>query len=305
MVTLLLVFLIFYLVKNRTVKAKNVNTIYQTKINFNSARFKNGFKKFAKAFVYIMLLCMYAPILILVLFSFTNATLIGNWNGFSFDLYIDLFKDEEVLTAFFNTVLVAVTTGFISTALGTLGAIGIFYSKKRMRRTFDVVGQIPILNPEIVTALSLTIMFVALGIKFNFITLLIGHVVLTLPFVVLSITPKLKQLDPNAYEAALDLGAKPAKAMRKVIIPEILPGISSGFLLTVTLSLDDYIITAFTKNPSFITLSTYVYGVTAKKGALPPMLRALTTIIFLITLIILLFVNFYNKRQKKIGGLKK
>ena len=305
MVTLLLVFLIFYLVKNRTVKAKHVNTVYQTKINFNSARFKNGFKKFAKAFVYIMLLCMYAPILILVLFSFTNATLIGNWNGFSFDLYIDLFKDEEVLTAFFNTVLVAVTTGVISTALGTLGAIGIFYSKKRMRRTFDVVGQIPILNPEIVTALSLTIMFVALGIKFNFITLLIGHVVLTLPFVVLSITPKLKQLDPNAYEAALDLGAKPAKAMRKVIIPEILPGILSGFLLTVTLSLDDYIITAFTKNPSFITLSTYVYGVTAKKGALPPMLRALTTIIFLITLIILLFVNFYNKRQKKIGGLKK
>lgn len=305
MVTLLLVFLIFYLVKNRTVKAKNVNTIYQTKINFNSARFKNGLKKFAKAFVYIMLLCMYAPILILVLFSFTNATLIGNWNGFSFDLYIDLFKDEEVLTAFFNTVLVAVTTGVISTALGTLGAIGIFYSKKRMRRTFDVVGQIPILNPEIVTALSLTIMFVALGIKFNFITLLIGHVVLTLPFVVLSITPKLKQLDPNAYEAALDLGAKPAKAMRKVIIPEILPGILSGFLLTVTLSLDDYIITAFTKNPSFITLSTYVYGVTAKKGALPPMLRALTTIIFLITLIILLFVNFYNKRQKKIGGFKK
>ncbi len=305
MVTLLLVFLIFYLVKGRLVTTKKVNTVYQTKINFNSIRFKTGLKKFAKVFVYVMLLCMYAPILILILFSFTNATLIGNWNGFSFDLYIDLFKDEEVLTAFFNTVLVAVTTGVISTALGTLGAIGIFYSKKRMRRTFDVVGQIPILNPEIVTALSLTIMFVALGIKFNFITLLIGHVVLTLPFVVLSITPKLKQLDPNAYEAALDLGAKPAKAMRKVIIPEILPGILSGFLLAVTLSLDDYIITAFTKNPSFITLSTYVYGVTAKKGALPPMLRALTTIIFLITLVILLFVNFYNKRQKKMGGLKK
>lgn len=257
-----------------------------------------------KTFVYVMLFAMYAPILVLILFSFTNATLIGNWNGFSLELYIDLFKDEEVLTAFFNTVIVAVTTGVVSTALGTLGAIGIFYSSKRIRGTFDIIGQIPVLNPEIVTALSLTILFVALGIKFNFITLLIGHVVLTIPFVVLSITPKLKQLDPHIYEAALDLGAKPAKALRKVIIPEILPGILSGFLLSVTLSLDDYIITAFTKNPSFITLSTYVYGITAKKGALPPMLRALTTIIFLITLGMLVIVNIYNRKNKKVGGQK-
>lgn len=257
-----------------------------------------------KTFVYVMLFAMYAPILVLILFSFTNATLIGNWNGFSLELYIDLFKDEEVLTAFFNTVIVAVTTGIVSTALGTLGAIGIFYSSKRIRGTFDIIGQIPVLNSEIVTALSLTILFVALGIKFNFITLLIGHVVLTIPFVVLSITPKLKQLDPHIYEAALDLGAKPAKALRKVIIPEILPGILSGFLLSVTLSLDDYIITAFTKNPSFITLSTYVYGITAKKGALPPMLRALTTIIFLITLGMLVIVNIYNRKNKKVGGQK-
>ena len=127
-------------------------------------------------------------------------------------------------------------------------------------------------------------------------------VVLTIPFVVLSITPKLKQLDPHSYEAALDLGAKPAKALRKVIIPEILPGILSGFLLSVTLSLDDYIITAFTKNPSFITLSTYVYGITAKKGALPPMLRALTTIIFIITLGMLVIVNIYNRKNNKRGG---
>ena len=239
-----------------------------------------------KTFVYVMLCAMYAPILVLILFSFTNATLIGNWNGFSLELYFDLFQDEEVLTAFFNTVIVAVTTGVVSTALGTLGAIGIFYSSKRVRGAFDIIGQIPVLNPEIVTALSLTILFVALGIK----------------FVVLSITPKLKQLDPHIYEAALDLGAKPAKALRKVIIPEILPGILSGFLLSVTLSLDDYIITAFTKNPSFITLSTYVYGITAKKGALPPMLRALTTIIFIITLGMLIIVNIYNRKNNKRGG---
>ena len=268
-------------------------------------RNKKAIEIISKIFVYVMLFLMYAPILVLVLFSFTTATLIGEWSGFSFKLYFDLLKDEEVMTAFFNTVIVAITTGIVSTSLGTLGAIGIFYSRKRMRKIFDVIGQIPILNPEIVTALSLTIMFVALGIKFNFITLLIGHVVLTIPFVVLSITPKLKQLDPNSYEAALDLGAKPAKAMRKVIFPEILPGIFSGFLLTVTLSLDDYIITAFTKNPSFVTLSTYVYGITAKKGALPPMLRALTTIIFLATLLVLVFVNIYNKKHNKKGGLVK
>ena len=270
----------------------------------NFKRRKNIAKMIAKIFVYFMLFVMYAPILVLVLFSFTEATLIGNWNGFSFGLYKELFNDEEVMTAFYNTLLVAISSGIVSTILGTLGAIGIFYSKKRARKTFDVVGQIPILNPEIVTALSLTVMFVLVGIQFNYFTLLIGHVVLTIPFVVLSITPKLKQLDSNAYEAALDLGARPAKAMRKVIFPEILPGILSGFLLAVTLSLDDYIITAFTKDPSFVTLSTYVYGITAKKGALPPMLRALTTIIFIITLLVLLLVNVYSKKTNKKGGNK-
>ena len=299
---IIMILLLSYLLKlaNRRKVLKSV--VENNPKKYPPFNFKRLIRPFAKTFVYVMLFAMYAPILILILFSFTNATLIGNWNGFSLDLYFQLFQDEEVLTAFFNTLIVAITTGIVSTLLGTLGAIGIFYSSKRVRKTFDLIGQIPVLNPEIVTALSLTIMFVALGIKFNFVTLLIGHVVLTIPFVVLSITPKLKQLDPNIYEAALDLGAKPSKALRKVIIPEILPGILSGFLLTVTLSLDDYIITAFTKDPSFVTLSTYVYGITAKKGALPPMLRALTTIIFLMTLVLLIFVNIYNRKTKKTGG---
>ena len=169
-----------------------------------------------------------------------------------------------------------------------------------MRKAFEFIGQIPILNPEIVTALSLTILFVFLGIKFNFITLMIGHVVLTIPFVVLSIMPKLKQMDPNIYEAALDLGAKPSTALRKIILPEIIPGVLSGFILAVTLSLDDYIITAFTRNNSFQTISTYVYGVTAKKGALPPTLRALTTLIFIATLILLILLNLKgNKKEER------
>ncbi len=255
-------------------------------------------KIFAKSYVALILCIMYAPIFVLIAFSFTEATLIGNWSGFSLKLYANLFKNKEIMAALKNTILIALASAVVSTILGTLGAIGIYYSKKRMRKTFEFIGQIPVLNPEIVTALSLTILFVFLGIKFNFITLMIGHVVLTIPFVVLSIMPKLKQMDPNIYEAALDLGAKPSMALRKVIIPEIIPGVLSGFILAVTLSLDDYIITAFTRNNSFQTISTYVYGVTAKKGALPPTLRALTTLIFIVTLILLILLNIKGKKKE-------
>lgn len=255
-------------------------------------------KIFAKSYIALILCLMYAPIFVLIAFSFTTDTLIGNWSGFSLDLYISLFKQKDIMEAMKNTLLVALSSAVVSTILGTLGAIGIYYSKKKIRKTFEFIGQIPILNPEIVTALSLTILFVFVGIKFNFVTLMIGHVVLTIPFVVLSIMPKLKQMDPNVYEAALDLGAKPSTALRKVILPEIIPGILSGFILAITLSLDDYIITAFTRNNSFSTISTYVYGVTAKKGALPPTLRALTTIIFIVTLILLILLNIKGKKKE-------
>ena len=161
------------------------------------------------------------------------------------------------------------------------------------------ISNIPVMNAEIVTALSLTILFVFFGVTFNFITLLIGHVVLTIPFVVLSVRPKLLQMDPNIYEAALDLGATPQKALWSIVLPEILPGVFSGFILSITLSLDDYIITAFTRDTAFQTLSTYVYGVTSKKGTLPPSLRALTTVITLIALVILIIVNVKSSGEKK------
>ena len=249
-----------------------------------------------------MLLLMYAPILVLMIFSFTEAKVIGSWTGFSLELYPDLFKNKEIVTAVINTVIVALSSAAVSTILGTAGAIGIHYSGKKMKSALEGVSQIPIMNAEIVTALSLTVLFVYFGVQFNFITLLIGHVVLTLPFVVLSINPKLQQMDPNIYEAALDLGSRPSQALRKIVLPEIMPGIFSGFLLSVTLSLDDYIITAFTRDTSFTTLSTYVYGVTSKKGTLPPTLRALTTLIFVFALLLLVVVNIRNKKGKKEGG---
>lgn len=252
-----------------------------------------------KFYVYILLVVMYAPILLLIAFSFTNTKIIGNWDGFSLHLYRTLFRDKEIMQAFYNTFLVAISSAVVSTILGTLGAIGIFYSKKRTKAIMEGIGNIPVMNAEIVTALSLTILFVFFGVQFNFITLLVGHVVLTIPFVVLSVRPKLMQMDPNIYEAALDLGATPKKALRSIVLPEIMPGIFSGFILSITLSLDDYIITAFTRDTAFQTLSTYVYGVTSKKGTLPPSLRALTTVITLIALVILIIVNVNSKEKKE------
>lgn len=258
-------------------------------------------KILAKSYVWLILFIMYAPILTLIAFSFTESKNIGSWTGFSLKLYRDMFKNEEIVTALVNTIIVAVSAGVVSTILGTLGAIGIYYCGPKSKKVMNSLSQIPVMNAEIVTAISLTILFVSFGIKFNFFTLLVGHVVLTVPFVVLSVMPKLKQMDPNIYEAALDLGATPKKALWSVVLPEILPGIFSGFMLTITLSLDDYIITAFTRDNSFSTLSTYVYGATAKKGALPPTLRALTTVITLLVLIILIIINFRTKNKKVVN----
>ncbi len=249
-------------------------------------------------YVYILLLIMYAPIILLIVYSFTDTKIIGNWNGFTFRLYESLFRDSEIMQAFKNTFVVAISSAIVSTLLGTLGAIGIFYSKRRAKAVMEGISNIPVMNAEIVTALSLTILFVSIGATFNFTTLLIGHVVLTIPFVVLSVRPKLMQMDPNIYEAALDLGATPKKALWSIIVPEILPGVFSGFILSITLSLDDYIITAFTRNTAYQTLSTYVYGVTSKRGTLPPSLRALTTVITLIALAILIIVNIKSGEKE-------
>lgn len=262
-------------------------------------------KILGKSYLYLILLFMYLPILVLIIFSFTDTKNIGSWNGFTFKLYGDLLKDQKVLTAVYNTILVAVVSSFFSTVLGTLGAIGIFYSKRKAKRAMEGIGQISIANAEIVTAISLTILFVVIAnifhIKniFGFATLVIGHMVLSVPFVVLNVTPKLKQMDHNIYEAALDLGATPTQALVKVVLPEIVPGIISGFLLSITLSLDDYIITAFTRDNSFETLSTFVEGATAKKGYLPNTLRALTTFIFIIMLLVLFIINWRTKNKKE------
>ena len=263
-------------------------------------------KILAKSFIWIMLILMYAPILVLCIYSFTDTKTLGSWNGFSFNLYLKLFADQEIMVALFNTLCVAVVSSICATLLGTLGAIGIYYSKKRMKKGLEMANQIPVMNAEIIMAVSLTILFTLIfaiykkvtgdELEFNFVTLIIGHMVITTPFVVLSVIPKLKQMDSNIYEAALDLGASPTTALLKVVLPEIMPGIFSGFLLSITLSLDDYIITVFTKADTYMTLSTLVYEKTKK--VVPPAMRALTTIIFFVMLLVVMLINIKNKNVK-------
>ena len=258
-------------------------------------------KKFAKyGLLALALAFIYTPILVLVIFSFTDSIIIGDWNGFSFKLYEKLFNDSDIMTIVRDTVLLAVGAGCISTILGTMGAIGIFYSKKRTANLLNVLGNIPIINAEIVTALALALMFAMVFTFANktILSLVIGHVVISVPYVVLSVLPKLKQMDANTYEAALDLGATPIKALFSVVIPEILPGIVSGFMLALTLSLDDYIVTTFTKPDTFDTISTYVYNaVKVPTHSSLPALRALSAIIFLIIIVAVVVMNLRASKK--------
>ena len=268
-------------------------------------------KVLSYTYLTLMLLLMYVPILVLIYYSFTNTTYIGQWNGFSFDLYIKLFQSKEIMIALGNTVIIAVISSICSTILGSLGAIGAFYSKKRTRTIIENLNQIPVVNAEIVMALSLVVMFVFLGNTifhtqlFSFWTLLIGHIIISVPFVYLNVKPKLQQMDPALYEAALDLGCSSRQALNKVIVPQIFPGILSGFLLAITLSLDDFIVTVFTRGNGLLsgdnaieTLSTLVQA-KIKKGPIPPEMRALTTCIFIIVLLVAVLVTIYQNKTSK------
>lgn len=267
-------------------------------------------KIFGQCYIWLILILMYLPVLVLIAFSFTEATNVGEWTGFSFNLFPRLFQSTEIMTALANTVIIAISSALVATILGSLGAVGAYYSKKRMRNAIDLATQIPVVNAEIVVAFSLTVMFVFIGniintYMFSFWTLLIGHVCLSIPFVYTSVKPKLQQMDPSLYEAALDLGASPSQALGKVVVPEIMPGVLSGFLLSITLSLDDFIVTAFTRGSGLLsgdkkieTLSTLVQA-KIKKGPIPPEMRALTTVLFVVVIIAVIGVTIYRNQQAK------
>lgn len=203
------------------------------------------------------------------------------------------------MNALINTITIALLAATASTLLGSIAAIGIFNLKARSRKAIGFVNSIPILNGDIITGISLFLLFVSLGITQGYTTVVLAHITFCTPYVVLSVLPRLKQMNPNIYEAALDLGATPMQALRKVIIPEIRPGMISGFMLALTLSIDDFAVTVFTiGNQGLETLSTYIYA-DARKGGLTPELRPLSAIIFVVVLALLIVINYRAGKTKK------
>ena len=265
-------------------------------------------KTIGKLFLILMLLVIYAPILILAVYSFTDSGNIGSIHGFSMQNYVTLFTKGELRDMIVGTVLLALVSSLLATILGTMGAIGAFYSKKLAKNFINTANQIPVVNADVVTGFSICVLLiVAFGMnKESYVPLLIGHVVLSAPFVYLSVVPKLKQMDASLYEAAMDLGASPSMALRKVVIPQIMPGIVSGFALAITLSLDDYFIASYTKPATFNTISTYV--VNATKGSqteIKTALWALSTVIFLIVILAVVVMNVAGrKKTSEKGGVR-
>ncbi len=256
---------------------------------------------FSASYIAVLLLLLYAPIFIIIIFSFTEAKVLGNWTGFSFKLYSNLFRvgiHHSLTSALWNTLIIGMISALVSMVLGTVAAIGIYNLKPRTRRTVQLVNSIPILNPDIITAISLFLLFVSLGITQGYTTVILAHISFCTPYVVLSVYPRLLQMNDNLYEAALDLGATPFYALRKVLLPELRPGMISGFILAFTLSIDDFVVTLFTiGNEGLETLSTYIYA-DARKGGLTPELRPLSAIIFITVLVLLLFINHRAAKKR-------
>ena len=256
----------------------------------------------AQAYLWLLLAMLYAPIVIIAIFSFTKAKVLGNWTGFSTDLYTSLFQGgvrHSLISAIQNTLLIALIAAAISTILGSVAAIGIYNLKGRRRQVMNFLNNIPMLNPDIITGISLFLLFIALGVSQGYTTVVLAHITFCTPYVVLSIMPRLRQMNPNIYEAALDLGATPFQAFRKVLVPEIRSGMISGFILSFTLSIDDFAVTIFTiGNEGLETLSTFIYA-DARKGGLTPELRPLSTIIFGTVLLLLIIINLRSRKLKK------
>ncbi|MBO5224605.1 MAG: ABC transporter permease [Clostridia bacterium] len=260
-------------------------------------------KTISWVFIAIMLVFTYLPIIILIIFSFApESKAIGNWAKitWSFDLYAQLFSSQEILTAILNTFILALSSSLLATILGTVGAVGIQQLGKKSKMLVNGMSQITVINADIVTGAAFMLFFTLFPTGFNgFPALIISHTIISMPYVLLSVMPRLTQLNPNLYEAGLDLGAKPMRTLMTVIMPQLIPGMISGFGLAFTLSLDDYVISKFI-NGNVQTISTLIYSAT-KKG-IPPVWRAVSSLMFIVVLIILIFINVKGKKKEK-GGL--
>lgn len=265
---------------------------------------KNGI--FSRLFMGLVFLFLYAPIFVLIVFSFNATKSRTVWGGFSLDWYAKLFQNTQIMGALYTTLLVSVIAAAIATIAGTAAAIG-FYSMKRRPRTLCLsVNNIPMTNADIVTGVSLMLLFVFAGrflpFKQGFATLLIAHITFDIPYVILSVLPKLRQLDPNIYEAAQDLGATGFLAFRKVVLPEIMPGVLNGMLIAFTMSIDDFVISYFTAGSQTSTLAMVIYSMTRRK--ISPEINALSTLMFLVVLALLLVINIRQANQDKAAKKK-
>ena len=258
----------------------------------------------SKVYLFLILLFLFAPIFVLIFFSFNSDKSTSVFHGFSFRWYVNLFRDEAALTALRNSLVLAVSSALLSTVMGTFAAYGISRMRKKYLRTAVMsVTNIPMMNPDIITGISLMLMFVFVGAmlglteSLSFATMLIAHITFGLPYVILSVLPKFNQMDKSMPEAALDLGCTPLQSFSKVELPEIMPGVMTGGIMAFTMSLDDFVISLFTKGSSFQTLPLYIYGMTKK--SVSPKIYALATIIFFAILILLLVTNAISARDEK------
>ncbi|MBQ8509858.1 MAG: ABC transporter permease [Clostridia bacterium] len=255
-------------------------------------------KKIAnKLYIALVFIFLYAPIFVLIANSFNESKSRTVWTGFTFDWYVKLFNNEVILKSLGNTLIIAAVAATISTILGTAAAIGIYNMKKITRSLVINITYIPIMNSEMVTGVSLMLLFVALHIDLGYLTLIIAHITFCVPYVILNVLPKLRQMNRNLYDAALDLGCNPWQAFRHVIIPEIMPGIVTGFLMSITYSIDDFVISYFTHGSTSQTLPITIYSMTRRKVS--PEVNALSAIIFVVVLVVLLIMNFNDLRRTK------
>lgn len=263
-------------------------------------------KKLSKIYMALVLMFLYIPIFVLIVFSFNTTKSRSVFSGFTLDWYVKLFQNELIMTSLLNTIIVAVIASVAATVLGTAAAIGINAMKKTPKAIVMNVTNLPIINPEIVTGVSLMLLFVTftarMNLEFGFVTLIIAHITFDVPYVILSIMPKFRQMSPHIYEAAQDLGCGPLSAFFKVVLPEIMPGVVSGFLMSFTFSLDDFIVSYFTSGSTSQTLPITIYSMTRRKVS--PEINALSTIIFVVVLIVLVAKNIIERQSSLKKGVK-
>lgn len=249
-----------------------------------------------KSYLFIIFLFLYTPIITLMIFSFNESKTMGKWTGFTLKWYKELFSNDRLMSALYYTILIAVLASVIATIVGTISAIAISQMSGKLKSLILNINYLPVLNPDIVTGIALMSLFIFLKFNFGFTTMLLAHITFDIPYVILSVLPKLRQLPENTLDAAADLGATPLYALWKVIIPQIKPGIFSGFLMAFTMSIDDFVISFFTTGPGVTNLSIEIYSM-ARRG-IKPEINALSTLMFITVLALLLIVNKKQNSEK-------